>query len=400
MIAREYRLSRSHPFDPPELLREFRRRPIGKVTMDDGTQAWLVTRHQDVSAILRDPRFSSHGGYNNLSSPSAKQVGAWEYTSSFGHMDGAGHARTRHILAEGFSPKRIDALRPRLERIVHMCIDRLLEAGPPADLHKAFSMRVAGQVVGVVVGMPADYRRAIDEYMDILAAVMEAPSPRAKKRYTAKLIELYHRCAQLLRQPHEEPAETPFARVHSAWREGRLTDHEACSALTNLTAIGHPISASSISLSTLMLLQRPELARVIGGKGHAARAAVDELLRYHTPLNWGIPRTAAEDVPLDGVVIRKGDKVMISLTSANRDESVVRDPDAFDVDRDDVRRHVTFGDGPHICLGQWLARVEVEIAISALATRMPTLRLAVPLEEIRFTENTYLFSVERLPITW
>ena len=399
MGAREYRLSRSNPFDPPELLRELRGLPIGKVRLEDGAEAWLITRHEDVVAVLRDPRFSSDIGYHKLASSATKKLTAWYYTSSLGHTDGERHARVRQALAEGFLPKRVEAMRPTVQRIVDARIDHLLESGAPIDLHQIFSMKVAGKVVPAAMGMPVVYQQGVDDYMELLDALQESSPAEQKEAYTASIVDLYYLCEQLLRE-HEGTGETLFTQIQQAIRDGRLSSHEGAGLITNVTTIGHPISASSITLSALMVLLNPDLARVVREKGDVAANALEELLRYHSPMNWGLPRAAVEDVAMDGALIRKGDRVMVSLPSANRDESVFGDPDEFDIKRDEARQHVTFGGGPHVCLAQWLARAEVEISISTLVTRIPSLRLAVPFEELSFQEEAYIFTVDELPVTW
>lgn len=406
MAVREYLLSRNHPFDPPELLRELRGLPISKVRVKDGTaveggvELWLITRHEDVLAVLRDPRFSSAAGYTKLTSEESKKLNAWHYTSSLGHMDGEKHARIRQALAEGFLPRSIEALRPKLEQVIDTRIDLLLESGPPVDLHKRFSMPVAGKVVVAAMGMPDAFQRAVeDDYMKILDSLLEESTPQIQEKYTAALVGLYHLCEQLLRE-HEDTSNSLFAQIQRAVRSDQLSYHEACGVITNVSAIGHPISASSITLSTLMLLLNPDLGRAIRDKDANAYVVLEELLRYHSPMNWGLPRVATEDVVMNGVLIRKGDGVMVSLPSANRDEAVFREPDQLDATRSGVRQHVTFGGGPHVCLGQWLARAEVEISVQALMTRIPSLRLAVPPEELSFAEDAYIFSVDELPVAW
>jgi cytochrome P450 len=399
MVARTFALSRRHPFNPPELLRELRNRPLSKVQLEDGEEVWLVARHDDVVAVLRDPRFSSDVGYHKQASPAMKKLTAWFYTSSLGHMDGAKHTRIREALAEGFLPKRIEAMRPALQAVVDGCVDEILELEPPIDLQKLFSMKVAGKVVVTALGMPAAYLQANLAYMDLLDALIESPTPEVEERYTAAIIDQYHLCEELLRN-HEEPNDSLFAGMQRAVRNGRLSYHEAAGVITNVSTIGHQITASSLSMSVLMLLQNDDLAKAVQEKGDTLTVAVEELLRYNSPMNWGLPRAATEDVVMDGVLIHKGDRLLVSLPSANRDESVFGNSDEFDVSRREARHHVTFGAGPHVCIAQWLARAEVGISISTLAERIPTLRLAVPFEQLSFAEEAYIFTLDELPVTW
>lgn len=398
MAAREYMLSRNRPLDPPEMLRELRRLPISKVTGWGGTEIWLATRYEDVNFILKDPRFSS-----NLETPgfpavneNKKKIDTWRYISSIGHMDEPRHGEIRRMLAEDFLPKHVDALRPRFEGIVAGYLDRILKMAPPVDLHTNFALPVSSWIVVELFDMPAEFRRLFEEKIHIL---LSTTVPMGEE-IIAVLAEMYETCERLVRQDDTERSDSLFARIKAEVHAGELDIDEACRTLLNLTCVGHSITASSISLGAVMLLLNPELLHVIREKPDALHGAVEEFLRYHSPINYGVPRVATEDVLVGTTLISKGEGVIISLSSANRDDSVFGDPDKFDITREESRRHLSFGNGAHVCLGQWLARAELEIALSALVARVPTLRLAVPLSEISFTEDAYIFTVNELPVTW
>jgi cytochrome P450 len=396
MAGREYLLSRSAPLDPPEMLRELRRLPISKVTTWGGSEVWVATRYEDVNFVLRDPRFSSDVEKPGFPPVSTNKIDTWRYISSIGHMDDPRHGEIRRILAEDFLPKRIDELRPKFEQIAMTSIDRILAASPPVDLHTAFALWTSARVVNEVLDMPVAYRQLFEEKIDIL---LTTTTPIGEQ-ISAVLAEMYASCARLLQQDETETSDSLFARIKSEVRNGKLDLDEACRTIVNLTCVGHGITASSISLGTLMLLLNPGLFNAMREESDAAHNILEELLRYHSPINYGLPRIAVEDVRIGETLISKGDGILISLSSANRDDSVFDDPDKFDITRTEARRHLSFGNGAHVCLGQWLARAELQIALSALVTRIPTLRLAVPLEEISFTEEAYIFTVNELPVTW
>jgi cytochrome P450 len=155
-----------------------------------------------------------------------------------------------------------------------------------------------------------------------------------------------------------------------------------------------------ISLGTLTMLLNPEWFRAMRDQPDAVPDAVEELLRYHTPMHDGLPRVATENVVINGTLIKAGEGVIVSLAAGNRDEAEFDNPDGLEIRRDRARRHLSFGHGNHKCLGQWLARAELQIALSVLAQRVPTLRLAVPLREISFKEDSHVFGVHALPLTW
>jgi cytochrome P450 len=396
MAPAKYVLSRSNPLDPPEMLRDLRRLPLSKVTGWGDKELWLVSRYEDVNFILRDPRFSSNNMRPGFPTVSNTEIETWRYISSLGHMDDPRHSEIRRMLAEDFLPKRIEELRPRFEEIAMTQIDRILADGPPVDLHAEFSLRTAARMVVELVDMPTAFRQLFEEKLDILLALA---TPVGSVIADA-LAEMYALCERLLTEDGTENDDSMFARVKIEVKAGRLALDEACRTLVNLTCVGHAITASSISLATLMLLMNPELFHAFEENSEAAQNALEELLRYHSPISYGIPRIALEDVRMGETLISKGDGVLLSLSSANRDDAVFGDPDTFDITREKARRHLTFGNGAHVCLGQWLARTELEIALSALVTRIPKLRLTVPLEEISFTEGAYLFTVKELPVTW
>jgi cytochrome P450 len=153
-----------------------------------------------------------------------------------------------------------------------------------------------------------------------------------------------------------------------------------------------------LSLGTLTMLLNPEWRRVMRDAPEAAPGAVEELLRYHTLMHDGLPRVATEDVIVGGTLISAGDGVVVSIASGNRDDDVFDRPDELDMERVNARRHLTFGYGPHQCLGQWLARAELQIALPAVAKK--GLRLAVPVEELSFKEDMHVYGVHELPVTW
>lgn len=396
MAGREYLLSRSAPFDPPEMLRELRRLPVSKVTAWGGAELWVATRYEDVNFVLRDSRFSCDVEKPGFPVSSKRKIDTWDYISSIGHIDDPRHGEIRRVLAEDFLPKRIDELRPKFERIAMTGIDRILVSAPPLDLHTAFALWTSARMVNEVLDMPVAYRELFEEKIDILLTDTTPLGDQIR----GVLAEMYELCARLLRQDETETDDSLFARIKSEVRNGKLDLDEACRTVVNLTCVGHGITASSISLSALMLMLNPELFTAVRDGSDAAHNALEELLRYHSPINYGLPRIAIEDVRVGETLISKGDGILISLSSANRDDSMFDDPDRFDITRAGARRHLSFGNGAHVCLGQWLARVELEVTLSALVNRIPTLRLAVPLKDVSFTEEEYIFTVNELPVTW
>jgi cytochrome P450 len=181
---------------------------------------------------------------------------------------------------------------------------------------------------------------------------------------------------------------------------GRLTREELVTWLKVLITAGHDTTASMICLGALTMLLDPDWFRAMREVPEAVPNAVEELLRYHVIIHEGLPRVATEDVAVGDTTIRAGDGVVVSLASANRDDAMFDTPDRLDMGRVNARRHLGFGHGAHLCMGIWLARAELQIALPALAARVPSLRLAVPLSSLRFNEDTQTYGVRELPVTW
>jgi cytochrome P450 len=207
---------------------------------------------------------------------------------------------------------------------------------------------------------------------------------------------------ELIERKEREPGEGLLSRVvgdHVV--TGELSREALCANAVLLLEAGHETTASMIGLSALYLLRNPDqLARVRDTDDPVVIAmAVEELLRYLTIVTSLVDRIATEDVEIGGQLIRAGEGLIINLPAGNRDSAFLDDPDTFDIDRTN-RAHVAFGYGTHQCIGQILARAEVEIAVPTLLRRIPNLRLAAPLEELSFRSDMGVYGVHALPVTW
>jgi cytochrome P450 len=184
-------------------------------------------------------------------------------------------------------------------------------------------------------------------------------------------------------------------------RTGAITGQDLADLCIVLLVAGHTTTASTIGLSVLTLLEEPERYRALCDDPRLAGPMVEEFLRFQTIVSDGAPRVAKRDLTLGGVTIRAGDAVVISLASANRDEQLFDDPERLLLDRADVHHHIAFGHGPHRCIGQHLARMELQVALAQLARTIPTLQLAVPVEQLRYARrDKHLNNVYELPVTW
>jgi cytochrome P450 len=396
MTLREYIPSRTGPFDPPEFLADVRAaEQLAKVSLWDGRQAWLVTRFSDARFVLGDQRFSSD--IDNPGLPSlAPGLANARHRAAISRMDSPRHDELRRMVAPDFLPSRVNALRPTIERIVADQMDTLLDATPPVDLRTEFALAVPSRMICELLGVPLADRDFFEECTNKARA-----RGLAKGQAAAAERQMYDYCDLLVARKEKEPTADLIGRlIVNEMPAGRLTREELITMVKVLITAGHETTASMICLGALTMLLNPDWFRALRDDPDVVPNAVEELLRYHTIVHEGVTRVATEDVVVGETVIKAGDGVVVSLASANRDGAMFDNADRPDLDRTDARRHLAFGHGAHLCLGMWLARAELQIALPALAARLPGLRLAVPVSSLRFSEDMQIYGVHELPVTW
>ncbi|MCP2262252.1 hypothetical protein LX15_005986 [Streptoalloteichus tenebrarius] len=389
-------MARRPGFDPPtEYARLRADDPVTPVRLRHGQRAWLVTRYADVRRVLSDPAtFSSdpsRPGYPQLR-PVVDRKAA---PGSFLVTDPPLHTRYRRILAHDFTAARMEVWRPRVERIVEECLDAFLASARPADLVAGFALPIPTQVTAAMLGVPyADREFFTSRSRRHLDRSLPAEEVRAA------LGELESYLAELIAAKDRDPGEDLVSRLVTRYlRTGEVSRDELVGMTVLLLVGGYETTANAISLSVLALLEhRAEWERLVA-EPERVDAAVDELLRYLGLTQHGLVRAVTEDVELGGRLIRAGEGVIVSLSSANRDAGRFVDADRLDVCRS-AKGHLTFGWGVHQCIGQHLARLEMSLALRALVRRAPDLRVTVPLAEIPFHFETPFYSVRSLPVTW
>ena len=385
------------PFDPPPALHALQdQAPIGRVRLWDGSSPWLVTRYEDVRALLADPRISSDSDLPHYPHPSPAQKERRRQSRTFINMDDPEHARLRRMVTAAFSIRHVEALRPAIQKIVDGLIDTMLAGPKPVDLVRAFALPVPSLVICELLGVPyADH----DFFQANSKILIKRTSTVEQARVaTRQLLDyLDQRIGVKLTHPADDVLSTLTARV----RAGELSRREAAGMGMLLLTAGHETTANMIALGTLALLQNPDqLARLRESDDpKTVASAVEELLRYLSIVHSGRRRVALADIEVGGVIIRRGEGVVLANDVANRDPDAFPAPDRLDIDRN-PRHHVAFGFGVHQCLGQPLARVELQVVYSTLYRRTPALRLAVDLDEIPFKHDGNVYGVYELPVTW
>ncbi|MEU9117525.1 cytochrome P450 [Streptomyces sp. NPDC048483] len=367
---------------------------LQKVTLYDGRQAWVVTTHEAARKLLADPRLSSDRTHVDFPATSPRITNFRDRRPAFISMDPPEHGPKRRMAIGEFTVKRIKGMRTDIERIVHGFLDEMLAAGPPADLVSQFALPVPSMVICRLLGVPyADH----DFFQDASRRLVQ--SQDAAGAVTAR-DDLAGYMDGLITKLQADPGPGLLGSlVAEQLVNGEIDREELISTALLLLVAGHETTASMTSLSVITLLEHPDQHAALRGDPGLVPGAVEELLRYLAIADVAGGRVAKADIEIDGQLIRAGEGVIVTNSIANRDGSVFKDPDTFDVHRS-ARHHVAFGYGVHQCLGQNLARLELEVILTALFDRIPTLRLAVPVDQLTLRPGTTIQGVNELPVTW
>ena len=387
--------------DPHPFYRTLRERdPVHRSRLAGG---WVLSRYEDVIGVLRDPSWSSDER-NWSRFPTYRARGAraglpdpYEtHVASMLRLDAPDHTRLRSLVSKAFTPRAVEAMRPR----VALLVDELLgKVGPQrgmelvADLAAPLPVIVIAELIGVPAADHARFRHLSDEAVRLLGD----GSLEEKLRGAAGMRALQDYFAGIVAERRARPRADLVSALVAAEEQGdRLSNAELLSTLVLLLVAGNETTTKLIGNAVLALLRNPgELERLRADPGLLPNA-VEELLRYDGPVQL-TSRMAREDREVSGRTARKGEQVVLLLAAANRDPAVFEDPDRLDVARRDVR-HVAFGQGIHFCLGAQLARLEATLAIGALVERFPGLRVADP--NVPWSSNTVLRGPERLHLAW
>jgi cytochrome P450 len=391
-------MRRSSPFDPPAEYRRLREEePVSRLAFPDGKVGWLLTRHQDVRALLADDRFSSDR--LRASSPVRRfpirpDEPAVRAGSLIG-MDPPEHTRYRRMLTRYFTVRRMRELAPRIEQIVSEHLDAIERSGPPADLVPAFARPIPSLVICELLGVPYEDRVTFQRCTSTLLRL-----DADEDAVFAARDELWQYMLDLVAVKRQHPDSALLSSlIQASIADSALTDESLAAIGQLLLAAGHETTANMLGLGTYALLCHPDQLCALREDAELADRAVEELLRYLTIVQFGTVRVAREDVDFAGQHIRAGETVVASLAAADRDAAQFPEPDELDLARP-AAQHVAFGHGIHQCLGQQLARVEMKTAYSALSRRFPTLHLAVPPDEVPMRDDMFIYGVHRLPVAW
>ncbi|PNG19431.1 cytochrome P450 family protein [Streptomyces cahuitamycinicus] len=365
--------------------------PVHRTTTPDGAPVWLVTRYEDVRAALADPRLS-------LNKANAHTTGRYqssmppELDAHLLNMDPPDHTRLRRLVSKAFTARRIEGLRQRVQARTEELLDAFTR--PPVDLMAALANPLPMAVICELLGVPQNARHDFRAWTNTLLA----PAPDAAAESRTAMREMHRFLVGTITAKRSHPTDDLLSAMIEARDEhDSLTEPELLAMAFLILFAGYDNAVNLIGNAVLALLLHPHhLDAVLDGRTPVRD--VEEAMRWNTPFTLGVRRFALEDLTIGDVTIPAGGRVWVSLLSANRDGTHFEAPDSFDPSR--TPAHLGFGHGIHYCLGAPLARLEAETAITSLLDRLPTLRLSVPADELRWVPSFHKRALQELPVTW
>ena len=386
------------PFDPPLPLREAAgQHPVSRVTIWNGSTPWIITGHAEQRALLSDPRVSVNDRLPGFPHWHAgmEQIAPHRPDAVF-NTDPPEHTRFRRMMTAPFTFKRVNAMRAVVQEITDELIEQMLAGPRPADLVEAIALPLPTRMICTILGVPYEDHAEFAEKaavgmkkdVDVLA---QMATFRWQHEYLARLVQAR------MAEPRDDVVSDLAQRVS----DGEVAVEEAAAMGVGMFVAGHETSANMIALATVALLEHPGQLAILRDcdDPQVAATAAEELLRYLGIVHMAQRRIAKEDIEIGGQTIKAGEGILIDLASANRDPRVFPDPDVLDLHRSAATHHA-FGFGLHQCIGQQLARVELQVVYGTLFRRIPTLSLATTIDKIEFKHDGIAYGVYHLPVTW
>jgi len=381
------------PLHPPAEFTRWRAEPGLRRAIYQGRPAWVVSRYQDIKAALVDPRLSAK------TIPDALMPGGQdEHTPvMFARTDDPEHNRLRRMMTSVFTFRRTEAMRQDIQQLVDRHLGAMIDNGPPADIVREFALPVPSLVIALLLGVPP---QDLEFFQHNTTVGMDMNSSEDQKAEAFGAMYVYIR--ELVDRKERDPGDDLISHLAADYvATGQLNRETAAMTGVIMMQAGHETTANMISLGTVALLQHREVFELLGRTDDRAVIAniVEELMRYLTIVHSQVDRVATEDLTIGGQLIRAGEMVVMNLPAGNWDTEFVDHPQTFDADRN-PRGHLGFGFGVHQCIGQNLARVEMQTAFATLARRLPGLQLAVPPEALKFKGESDIYGMKELPVTW
>lgn len=375
--------------------------PVFPVTLPDKQTAWLVTRYEDVARVLKDDCFAKDR--RNAMTPEQIAKQPWmpktfePLSKNMLDLDDPDHARLRHLIHKAFTPRLIEQMRERVQSLTNQFLDAAEKKGH-MDLIADYALPLPTTIIAEMLGIPARDHRKFQVWSNRMIGLSASPWGMLLGIPTAMSFMRYIR--QLIEAKRANPQDDLTSALIKAENDGeRLNADELLAMILILLIAGHETTVNLIGNGTLSLLENPAQMEKLRQEPGLIKTAVEELLRYSSPVETGTERYAREDIVVAGVKIPKGALVLAVIASANRDETQFENGDVLDITREG-NKHLSFGQGGHYCAGAPLARLEGQIAINTLLARCPQLRLAQPANALQWRKGMVLRGLKALPVAF
>lgn len=386
---RRYPFSRNR-LEPDPLYAQLQRdEPVCRVQLPYGRPAWLATTYELAKLVLGDQRFSREATLEG-DNPREDPVDIGQVPESILSMDPPKHTRIRQLVGKAFTPRRVGEMRPRARQIASGLIDDMAAPGPPADLVQGFSFAFPAIVICELLGIPEADRRQFRR-------LHSTATPEEQQEIFLNLFSYFD---GLIAQRRERPGDDLLTwLVQARDNDDRLTETELLFLGVSLLVGGYETTAHQITNMVYTLLTHRQQLDLLRARPELIPDAVEELLRFIVLGNAINPRIATVDVQLGDVLVRAGEPVLSATTAANHDQSVFDRPDELDITRQ-PNPHLSFGYGPHFCPGAHLARMELQVSLDTILSRLPGLRIAVPESDLTWKEGTAMRGLTAFPLSW
>jgi cytochrome P450 len=381
--------------------------PVYQITLND-RPAWVISRFEDVEAILKDARFKK-SIRNVYTVPEIAEKFPWMSRSSedgnprffMGQnmlgFDPPDHTRLRSLVNLSFTPRLIEQWRERIQEITNDLLDAVQEQGT-MDLIDDFAFPLPMTVIAEMLGVPDTDRKRFRHWSNMFIEATGNVQAFTAMHDDLEAFRAY--LAELVEQKRGQNSDDLLGRLVRTEAEGdRLSEEELVAMVFLLLVAGHETTVNLIGNGVLALLQHPDQLELLKQNPTLIKSAVEEFLRYQGPLLTATQRWLGEDLELAGQQLQKGDQIILLLSSANRDERTFKDADRLDITREE-NHHLAFGKGIHYCLGAPLARLEGQIAVDTLLRRMPNLRLAIDVRDLAWRPGLLIMGLSKMPVTF
>jgi len=374
--------------------------PVFRTTLPDKTPVWLLTRYEDVAALLKDERFPKDK--RKAMTPDQLRKMPWippmfrplEYNML--DLDPPDHTRLRTLVHKAFTPSLVAQMRERIQILADELLTQVVQKGE-CDLIRDYALPLPMTIITEILGVPTRDRNKFHRWSK---AVVSLSSPTPTLRVIPNVWMFLRYLRRFFEMRRQEPRDDLASALIRAEEAGDKLNRDELLAMVFLLLIaGHETTVNLIGNGMLALFEHPEAMNRLRQEPSTIKTAVEELLRYTSPVFMSSERYPRDDVMIHGITIPRGQMTLGVIGSANRDDKIFNNPDELDIARE-PNKHLSFGQGIHFCLGAPLARLEAEIAITTLLRRIPEFRLSVPPNALRWRSSMILRGLDSLPISF